>query len=207
MEPRRAAALKSGMRASAMVEKSASHTPSRPIRVRLVSAHALRARARHPGRLRGRTEFQTACGARQRRVHAGGIHAADGHHRFDAHSGRRGPALRRRPGHPRPVVDAVPITRAQRAHRSRAQAESDARICAGGAARGQRERGRRARSAVAESVGDVRGSAQPRHPGGLRSPRFRRLLLHAEQRQCQRVLHARRVRRHPPPDRGAAGPG
>ena len=50
-------------------------------------------------------------------------------------AGRRGAALRRRPGHSRPVVDAVPIARTQRPDRARAQAESDARVRAGGAAR------------------------------------------------------------------------
>ncbi len=101
---------------------------------------------------------------------ANGGFTAGGHHpraldRGGADSGRRCAALRRWTRHPRSVVDAVSILRAQRADRARAQAKSDARVCAGGAAAGERKRRGAARRAVSERIRDLRSSTQSKHPG------------------------------------------
>ena len=67
------------------------------------------------------------------------------------------------------------------------------------------KRRRAARRAVPERLGHLSKRSAPRASAArVRSAGQRDVLLHVEQRQRERVVHARCIRRHPPPDRSAA---
>ena len=91
---------------------------------------------------------------------------------------------------------------------TRPRKQPDARGRAGGAAAGERERPPRS---AARYFRASRERSEPA-PEGLGAPRSACpgvpiVFLHVEQRQRERVVHARCIRRHPPPGRSAAGAG
>ena len=93
-----------------------------------------------------------------------------------------------------------------RSDRARPEEQSDPAGRTSLFAPGERESGGPARNALSERLRELPGAARQEFGGGIRpAAAGLGISVHIEQRLGERVVHARRLRRRAPPDRGRAG--